>query len=103
MKKKINMDSAYVSSSDIVSREIEGKIILIPLTSGIVSIENELMSFNKTGRSIWENINKGKTLNEIVKILSKKYDEQPDIIGKNVEGLALTLLEKGIIVESNEE
>ena len=44
----------YVPSEDIVAREIEGELIIVPLAAGIGDMEDELFSLNETGREIWE-------------------------------------------------
>jgi len=35
MAKKIKLETVYVPSEDVVSRELEGEFIIIPIASGI--------------------------------------------------------------------
>jgi len=42
----INRDSVYAVSDDVVAREIEGEIIIVPLVAGIGDLEDELFTLN---------------------------------------------------------
>jgi hypothetical protein len=42
MEPKVNLDAAYVPSEDVVAREIEGELIIVPLAAGIGDMEDEL-------------------------------------------------------------
>jgi hypothetical protein len=53
MKSKVNLDAAYVPSKDLVCREIEGELIIVPLVAGMGDMEDELFTLNETGRAIW--------------------------------------------------
>jgi len=46
MDVKISLDSAYAVSEDVVAREIEGQVIIVPLTAGIGDMEDELYTLN---------------------------------------------------------
>ena len=53
MEAKVDLDAIYAPSEDIVAREIEGELIIVPLVSGIGDMEDELYTMNETGRAIW--------------------------------------------------
>jgi len=52
MNEKLDLDAVYLPSEDIVAREIEGEIVIIPLVSGIGDMEDELYTLNETARAI---------------------------------------------------
>ena len=54
------MDAVYAPSEDVVAREIEGELIIVPLVAGIGDMEDELYTLNETGRAIWDRLD-GKT------------------------------------------
>jgi hypothetical protein len=97
---KINMGDIYVPSEDIVAREIEGEIIIVPLASGIGDAEDDLFSLNETGRAVWRLLDGKNTLTQIVKALGREYDSPPAMIGKDVAGLVGELLKRRIIVQA---
>lgn len=95
---KIKLGDVYAPSEDIVAREIEGEIIIVPLTSGIGDAEDDLFSLNETGRAVWKLLDGKNTLAQIVKALGKQYDSPPAVIGKDVAGLVRELLKRRIVV-----
>lgn len=97
MSAKIKLGVCYVPSEDIVAREIEGEIIIVPLTAGIGDVEDDLFSLNETGRAFWKLLDGKKTLAQIAKTLAEKYDASPATIEKDVFGLAAELLKRRII------
>lgn len=99
MKKKPDMGAIYVPSEDVVAREIEEEIIIVPLTAGIADMEDELYTLNETGKAIWRRLDGKKSLAEIVSELSTEYEAAPEEIEKDVAGLAEELLDRKIIIE----
>ena len=54
MDSKNPLDIIYVPSEDVVAREIEGEMIIVPIASGIGDMEDELYTLNETGKAIWK-------------------------------------------------
>jgi hypothetical protein len=75
METKIELDAAYVPSDDIVAREIEGEIIIVPLVSGIGDMEDKLFTLNETGRAIWYRLDGQKSLKSVVEELSVEFED----------------------------
>ena len=100
MKTKVNLDSAYIPSEDVVAREIEGELIIVPLVAGIGDMEDELFTLNETGREIWNRLDGKRTLSDIVKELSVKFEQTAEGIEMDVIGFAEGLLKRGILVEA---
>ena len=42
MSAEVNLEAAYAPSEDVVAREIEGELIIVPLVAGIGDMEDEL-------------------------------------------------------------
>ena len=99
MKVLAKSGAVYVPSGDVVAREIEGEIIIVPLTAGIGDAEDDLFSLNETGRAFWKLLDGKKTLAQIAKALAEKYDASPDRIEKDILGLAAELLKRRLISE----
>ncbi|TFG60115.1 MAG: PqqD family peptide modification chaperone, partial [Deltaproteobacteria bacterium] len=62
---EIRMDAAYIPSEDVVAREIEGELIIVPLAAGIGDLEDELYTLNETGKALWARLDGKSTLTEI--------------------------------------
>ncbi|MGM0470348.1 MAG: PqqD family protein [Promethearchaeati archaeon] len=86
-------------SEKFVIREIENEIILIPLVSGIGSLEDDLISFNEIGKAIIKKINGERTIKEIIDLLIEEFDGSPHDIKRDTLGLLKELCNKGILVE----
>ena len=99
MTSKAKLNAIYVLSEDIVAREIEGEIIIVPLTAGIGDAEDDLFSLNETGRAVWKLLDGKKTLAQIAKVLGKEYDSPLAEIEKDVTGLVAELLKRRIVSE----
>ena len=96
----INLSSVYKTSEEIVAREIEGELIIVPLAAGIGDMEDELFTLNETGRAIWEKLDGTKSMVEIIEKLTEEFNAPSEDIKKDVLGLAQELLKRNIIVES---
>ena len=99
MSLKIDLDGIYAPSDDVVAREIEGELIIVPLVSGIGDLEDELFSFNETGREIWNRLNGKKTLKNIILELAAEYDCPSEEIEADVLGLVKELIKRKMLVE----
>ena len=94
----LSPDSVCAPSGDVVSREIEGELIIVPITSGIGDLEDELFTLNETGRAIWQRLDGKRTLANVAADLAACYEGSPDQITRDVLGLANELLKRKIIV-----
>ena len=103
MKTKVNIDAAYCPSEDLVCREIEGEVIIVPLVAGMGDMEDELFTLNETGRSIWAKLDGKKSLKAVAEELSAEYEAPPGEIEKDVIGLAEELLKRKMIVEASKK
>ena len=95
----ISQNTIYAVSDDVVAREIEGEIIIVPLVAGIGDLEDELFTLNETGKAIWELLDGRRSLQEVARKLSEKYATEPEKIQTDVLGLVGELLRRGMIIE----
>jgi hypothetical protein len=94
----ITPDSVCSPSDDVVSREIEGELIIVPIASGIGDMEDELYTLNDTGRAIWQRLDGKRTLREVAADLAVHYSSPLDQIIHDVLGLAGELAKRKILV-----
>ena len=100
MKVKVNLKNAYAPSENIVARDIQGELIIVPITSGIGDFEDEIFTLNKTGRLIWDRMNGKRSLKDIAEELSAEFESSAGEIKKDVLGLAQELLKRRMLIES---
>ena len=94
----IHLDAVYAPSDDIVAREIEGEIIIIPLVSGIADVDDELFTLNESGKAIWDSLDGKATLRQVAAALADQYDAEPGEIEKDVVGLVEELARRRMLV-----
>ena len=94
----IKNDAVFVVSDDVVAREIEGDIIIVPLVAGIADEEDELFTLNATGKAIWERMDGQRRLQDIITELSTEYQAPPGEIEADVLGLVEELVRRRMLV-----
>ncbi len=99
MDVKISLDSAYAVSEDVVAREIEGEVIIVPLTAGIGDMEDELYTLNETGKAVWAKLDGRKVLREVVEDLTAQFEGPLEDISEDVTGFVTELVKRKILVE----
>lgn len=93
----ITPESVCIPSDDVVSREIEGELIIVPIASGIGDKEDELYTLNDTGRAIWQRLDGKRTLGEVAADLAVHYAAPADQITRDVLGLITELSRRKIV------
>ena len=74
---------------NIIHRNVAGEDLLLPI--GETALEhNGLFVLTPTGAELWDYLVEGKTIDEIVDIMSEEYDEDPAVIRED----ALALIKK---------
>jgi hypothetical protein len=101
MKGKVSLDRVYVPSEDVVAREIEGELIIVPLVAGIGDMEDELFTMNETGKAIWDKLDGKRSLKDIVAELSTNYRGPKEKIEMDVKGLVKELIKRRMLVEAS--
>ena len=100
MKVKVNLKNTYALSENIVARDIQGELIIVPITSGIGDFEDEIFTLNKTGRLIWDRMDGKKSLKDITQELVVEFEGSEEEITKDVLGLTEELLKRKMIVKA---
>jgi hypothetical protein len=94
----VSLCNTYRVSEDVVAREIEGDIIIVPLVAGIGDLEDELFSLNEEGRAIWDKLDGSRTLEQVANELALEYDADDDVLARDVLGFVTELANRGIVV-----
>ncbi len=97
MESTITLDIICVPSEEIVAREIEGELIIIPLVAGVGDMEDELYTLNETGRAIWDRLDGIKSLRQLAADLTDEYDAPLGDVERDVLGLVTELARRRIL------
>jgi pyrroloquinoline quinone biosynthesis protein D len=98
MTAEINLEQVYAISEDVVVREIDEEIIIVPITSGIADLEDALYTMNPTGKAILQKIDGEKTLAQIAQNLTETYDAPIAEIEQDILGLVGELVKRRMLV-----
>jgi coenzyme PQQ biosynthesis protein PqqD len=98
MQIKVELDTVYTPSEDVVAREIEGELIIVPLAAGMGDMEDELFTLNETGRAIWDRLDGKRSLKDVVGELSAEFEAPEGEIETDVRGLIEELAQRKMLV-----
>lgn len=97
MPAEVTLRSILTPSDDVVAREIEGEIIIVPLVAGIGDADDELYSLNETGRAVWQKLDGRRTLGEIATALKQDFEASQAELEADVVGFAAEMVRRGIL------
>jgi hypothetical protein len=93
----IDPDKIYITSEDVVARQIVGEFLLVPIASGIGDMEDALYTLNETGRLIWQKLDAHKSVNALVDELAEEYDAPCETLSKDVCGILAELVKLNMV------
>ena len=93
----LGLDSRCAPSDQIVTREIEGETIILPLTSGIGDVDDDIYTLNDTGKAIWQKLDGKRTLRDVARELSAEFGCPPEEVERDVIGFVGELLKRRIL------
>ncbi len=96
---EVRLEGVYAPSDDVVAREIEGELIIVPLVAGIGDMEDDLYALNDTGKAIWQRLDGHASLSEVIEALAAEHEAMPGEIERDVLGLVGELLGRRMLVE----
>lgn len=99
MNHSISLESIYVPSDEVVAREIEGELIIVPLVSGIGDLEDDLFTLNETGKAIWDRLDGKNKVTDVITALSGEFEASGDEIEADIVGFMAELFKRRMIVE----
>ena len=94
----LTLDMICSPSEDVVAREIEGELIIVPLVAGMGDMEDELFTLNDTGKAIWGKLDGARSLHQITSELAGEFDAPMTDIERDVTGLVGELLRRKMLV-----
>lgn len=82
---------------NIIHRNVAGEDLLLPI--GETALEhNGLFVLTPTGAEMWDYLVEGKTIDEIVDIMSEEYDEDPAVIREDALALIKKLADLNLVL-----
>lgn len=93
----LNLGAVCAPSEDVVAREIEGEMLIIPVVAGIGDKDDELYTLSETGQAIWQKLDGSRTLKEVAALLAAEFEGPSGEIEEHVLGFASELTRRGLL------
>lgn len=98
MELLVQLNSIFVHATEVVARELDGQLLIIPFASEIGNQDHELYTLNDTGRAVWDRLDGKRSLREIIRVLETMFESSNDEIEADVLGLATELACRKMII-----
>ena len=95
---EVNLNTVCAPSDDVVVREIEGEVLIVPLVATVGDADDELYTLNETGQAIWRELDGRRSLNDVVAALAEEFDAPLSECEADVLGFTRELTRRGILV-----
>jgi coenzyme PQQ synthesis protein D (PqqD) len=83
------------NSAEVAAKVMDGEAIIINLSNGMY------YSMDRVGGLVWELVERGQSLAEMVTVVTGAYQVEADLAGPDLERLLDELLEEKLIVDAN--
>lgn len=92
----LSTGARFIRNHAVVSRKIEGELIIVPIRSGVGDL-NSLYTLNPVGSVLWEFMNEGHTIPEMVQRVCDEFEVPDGQARQDIELFLDSLLEEKLI------
>jgi hypothetical protein len=96
--KELLLESICMISEDLITREVEKEIIIIPLTGTFSNNRDDLFTLNETGKAIWEKVDGKRSLADVLQLISEEFEGETSELEEDVLGFSRELYRRGMLV-----
>lgn len=89
-------------AKEFILREIAGEYILVP-TGATTQEFNGLITLSETAKSIWENIEKVDSMEEMIQLILEEYEVDEETAKKDANGFISELVRVGFVECTKED
>jgi Coenzyme PQQ synthesis protein D (PqqD) len=86
----------FIRNAEVVSRKIEGELIIVPIRSGVGDL-NSLYTLNLVGCVLWEFLNEGHTVDEMVQRVCDEFEVTTSQAQQDIEVFLNSLVEEKLV------
>jgi Coenzyme PQQ synthesis protein D (PqqD) len=90
-------DVRFVRNQEVVSRKIEGELIIVPIRRGVGDL-NSLYTLNPVGSTLWEFMTESHTVNEMVERVCDEFDVREAQAQLDIESFLDSMLEEKLVL-----
>ncbi len=93
----LSNDVRFMRNQEVVSRKIQGELILVPIRSGVGDL-NSLYTLNPVGSVLWEFMNEGHTVIEMVQRICEEFEVTKTQAQQDIETFLGSLLDEKLVL-----
>jgi hypothetical protein len=90
------MDERFVRNRDVVARQIEGELIIVPIRRGVGDM-NSLYTLNPVGSLLWEFMAEDHTIPEMVQRVCDEFEVSSAQASADIESFLESMVEEKLI------
>lgn len=98
LSEPITLTSILVPADDVVSRDLEGDTIVVPIGPRRGDVSADFFLLEGTAQAIWDLLDGRRTLGDVAAALSERFDAAPSDVESDVLRFAADLVDHGVIV-----
>jgi len=92
----ISVDVRFVRSHDVVTRKIQGELIIVPIRRGVGEL-NSLFTLNPVAAVLWDFMNEGHTVGEMVERVCDEFEVAATQAQRDIEAFLDSLMQEQLI------
>ncbi len=92
----VQTDARFVRNREVVSRQIEGELVIVPIRRGVGDL-NSLYTLNPVGSALWEFMNEGHTVPEMVNRVCDEFEVSSAQAQSDIQEFLNSMLEEKLI------
>jgi hypothetical protein len=95
----IATDLRFIRNKDVVSRKIEGELVIVPIRSGVGDL-NSLYTLNAVGSVLWDFMTEGHTISEMVERVCGEFEVTTAQARQDIESFLDSLIEEKLVLSA---
>jgi len=92
----ISVDVRFIRNHDVVARNIQGELIIVRIRRGVGDL-NSLYTLNPVGAVLWDFMNEGHTLGEMVRRVCDEFEVSTSQAQQDIEAFLDSLMQEQLI------
>jgi hypothetical protein len=90
------MSTIYRKSESVVTREIAGETLLIPVTGSLADMQ-EIFALDEVSAAIWEALDGQRTLEDVFKVVTEMFEVTADAAATDTQAFLAELCGSGLV------
>ena len=101
ISERVILDSYFIKGDDLITRHIAGETLIVPVKGHVGDLDS-IYTLNEVGSRIWQLMDEGMPLKQIVKAIGSEYEVSEEEAERDVLELFDSLQSAGLMRRSNE-